>query len=95
MGLNDRQQFLLAASVAARTHDYFHWRVVGGKLGWPEARSKRALESLASVQPMIALNGQESRLLPEGRAFAEQIARHSVTHRQTTRGRGPEGRRVA
>jgi hypothetical protein len=77
MTLSDGQRFLMAANDAARGHDYFPWRVVGRRLDWPEARSRAVLASLGARKLVIALLGEETRLLPAGRALAEQLlARH-------------------
>jgi hypothetical protein len=77
MSLSDGKRFLIAANDVARGHDYFPWRAVGRRLDWPEARSRAVLASLGARKLVIALHGEEARLLPAGRSLAEQLlARH-------------------
>ena len=74
MTLTDEQLFLVAANDAAQVHDYFHWRVVGRALSWPEIKALRVLRILSELELVDARHGEEARLLPEGRLVAEQFA---------------------
>jgi hypothetical protein len=73
MTLTDEQQFLLAANTVAAVHDYFHWRVVGSALKWPEMKSVRMLRVLNEQLLVAAQRGEEARLLPAGRQLAQQL----------------------
>jgi hypothetical protein len=73
MTLTDEQQFLLAANTVAAVHDYFHWRVVGSALKWPEMKSVRMLRLLNEQLLVAAQRGEEARLLPAGRQLAQQL----------------------
>lgn len=81
MELTEGEQFLVTACRVAQTHDYFHWRVVGAKLCWPERRALRVLMELDKLRQMITLRGEEARLLPAGRELAETLIRHTGTDR--------------
>ena len=72
MSLIDAHQFLLAAHTAAPVHDYFHWRVVGASLKWPEMRSLKALRTLSDMV-LVAARLDEARILAPGRALALQL----------------------
>lgn len=74
MNRTDEQQFLVAAHSAAAVHDYFHWRVVGGALKWPEGKSIRTLRFLTAQLLVATQHGEEARLLPAGRQLAQQLA---------------------
>jgi hypothetical protein len=74
MSLTDEQQFLLAANTVAAVHDYFHWRVVGSVLKWPELKSVRTLRTLDQRHLVCAERDEEARMLPAGRLLAQQLA---------------------
>lgn len=81
MELTDGEQFLATACRVAQTHDYFHWRVVGAKLGWPERRALRVLMELNELRQVITLRGEEARLLPAARELAEKLNWRTGTDR--------------
>lgn len=81
MELSEGEQFLVTACRVAQTHDYFHWRVVGAKLSWPERRALRALMELNELRQVITLRGEEARLLPAGRELAEKLMRRITIDR--------------
>ena len=73
MNHTDEQQFLIAANTVAAVHDYFHWRVVGSLLKWPEMKSIRTLRFLNAQLLVAAQHGEEARLLPAGRQLAQEL----------------------
>lgn len=73
MPRTDEQHFLVAANSVAAVHDYFHWRVVGSILKWPETKSLRVLRLLNDQAYISAERGEESRLLPAGRQLAQRL----------------------
>ena len=91
MGLSDGHLFLMAADQAAKGHDYFQWRSVGRNLEWAEAKSKEVLTSLGGRKLVIVLSGEETRLLPAGRALAQELRVQEARRAQAPRPR-PEAR---
>jgi hypothetical protein len=91
MGLSDGHLFLMAADQAAKGHDYFQWRSVGRNLEWAEAKSREVLTSLGGRKLVIVLSGEETRLLPAGRALAQELRVQEARRAQAPRAR-PETR---
>ena len=93
MGLSDEHVFLMAAEHAATGHDYFQWRAVGKRLEWAEAKSREVLHTLGVRKLVIVLSGEETRLLPAGRALAQEL-RLQEARRATgpSRAAGPRSR---
>lgn len=73
MNRTDEEKFLIAANTVAAVHDYFHWRVVGSVLKWPELKSIRVLRYLNEQLLVAAQHGEEARLLPAGRQLAQEL----------------------
>lgn len=83
MGLSATQQFLLGAHRAAAAEDYFRWHAVGATLGYSEAQSRAALQSLNERKLVILLTDGNARLLDAGRQLAIQLERKNGEARTT------------
>ena len=73
MGLSSTQRFLVEASRATGSGDYFRWRQVGATLGHSEAESGRLIQSLNDRSLLILLQEGNARLLPAGRDLARRL----------------------
>lgn len=78
MSLSVTQQFLVEATHAAGSTDYFRWKNVGKTLGFSEAESDRAVRSLDERKLLIVLAEGEARLLDSGRQLAARLGLKTV-----------------
>ncbi len=73
MGMSNSQRYLVAASLATGAGDYFHCRQVGQTLGYSDAETNAALQSLDDRKLLILLVEGNARLLATGRALASRL----------------------
>ena len=88
MGLSATQSFLLAAHRSAGVSEYFRWHAVGAALGYSEAQSQSAMQSLGERRLFIVLSDGNARLLDAGRPRALRLERKSVGERGPAGGGG-------
>ena len=73
MGLSTAQQFLVQATRAAGTDDYFRWQSVGTAIGLTPTQSGVAVRSLGDRKLVILLLEGNARLLAAGRQLAGRL----------------------
>jgi hypothetical protein len=74
MGLSTSQRFLVEGNRAAGAGNCFRWRGVGEALGYSDAQSGTAVQSLGDRRLLVQLADGEVRILPAGRVLAEKLA---------------------
>jgi hypothetical protein len=73
MALSASRHFLVNAYRKAGNQDYFRWRDVGTSMGYSEAQSLSAVQSLDDHKLLILLVGGDARLLATGRDLASRL----------------------
>src|SRR5260221_6672513 len=73
MALSASRTFLVNAYRKAGNQDYFRWRDVGTSMGYSEAQSLSAVQSLDEHKLLILLVGGDARLLSTGRDLASRL----------------------
>ena len=73
MGLSISQQFLVEATRAAGSGDYFRWNAVGISMGLSASESEQAVRSLTSRKLVMLLLEGDARLLEAGRQLAVRL----------------------
>lgn len=73
MGLSTSQRFLVEANRAAGASDFFRCRGVGEALGYSDAQTGEAVQSLGDRRLLLKLADGEVRILAAGRVLAEKL----------------------
>ena len=73
MGLSTSQRFLVEANRAAGASDCCRWRGVGEALGYSDAQSGAAVQSLGDRRLLVQMADGEVRISAQGRVLAEKL----------------------